>query len=127
GCPRRPTRSRARTGSCCTGSDRRGTLGDSLEFLEPLGRPAEGLHLLGEGEADLPAAARRFQVEAAARHRGEPDVAHHPVSEADVILAEAADVGHHVVGTIRWKGFETGAVEDLEHEVPPLAVAVEQV
>src|SRR5438876_8734959 len=42
--------------------------------LFPYSTLFRSLHLLGEGEADLPATARRFQVEAAARHRGEPDV-----------------------------------------------------
>src|SRR6202022_535652 len=85
-CRRRPRRSRARTGSCCTGSGKRGTSGNPTQFLEPVGCAVKGVHLLRKGETDLPAAALGVQVETAPWHGGEPDVAPHAGGGAPVAL-----------------------------------------
>src|SRR5205807_8612949 len=71
-------------------------------------------------------AALRVQVEAAAWDRGKTDLPHHAVGEGHVRLVEPADVGHHVIGSVRRVALEAGAVQDLEQEVAPLTISVEQ-
>src|ERR1700682_795834 len=118
-------RSRARTGWYCPGLGRRGTSEGPLQFLEPVRRTPQRLHLLGKRKADLLPAALRIQVETASGYRGEPDLADHPVGKAHVVFTKGADVGHHVVGAVGRVGLETGAVQDFEREIAPLAVGAE--
>ena len=59
-------------------------------------------------------------IETAAGHHCHADVFHKKLRELDVVLvAEGADVGHHIVSAIRVETAEAHVLQDREQAVAP--------
>src|SRR2546421_2346773 len=95
-----------------------------LEGLEP---PLDGLHSLGEAEADVPPAQVAIRVEAGARHRRHTHRPDEVIGVADVVEAgKGVDAGHDVVSA-GWRVWgEAALAEALDQGLTTLPVFLEQ-
>src|SRR5258708_11161220 len=61
----------------------------------------------------------RFGEETGARHRGDTDLARHPMRELHIArIAIARNVDHDVVGTLRTRIWQTGLIQIAEEYIP---------